>query len=225
LKWIEWTQKLQAIAQNGLTYSKDKFDIERYKQLQAIVAEIISTYTNHDFHEVQNYLNKETGYATPKIDVRGVAFKNDKILMVKENADNLWTLPGGWADILETPSENVEREVFEESGYKVADILETPSENVEREVFEESGYKVKAKRLLAVYDRSRHGHYPEYPNYVYKMFFLCEIIGGESRTSMETSGVDFFGLHELPEISVARVTKKQIHRMFELKEKNQTDFD
>jgi ADP-ribose pyrophosphatase YjhB (NUDIX family) len=202
LKWIEWTQKLQAIAQNGLTYSKDKFDIERYKQLQAIVAEIISTYTNHDFHEVQNYLNKETGYATPKIDVRGVAFKNDKILMVKENADNLWTLPGGWAD-----------------------ILETPSENVEREVFEESGYKVKAKRLLAVYDRSRHGHYPEYPNYVYKMFFLCEIIGGESRTSMETSGVDFFGLHELPEISVARVTKKQIHRMFELKEKNQTDFD
>lgn len=202
MKWIEWTQKLQAIAQNGLTYSKDKFDIERYKQLQAIVAEIISTYTNHDFHEVQNYLNKETGYATPKIDVRGVAFKNDKILMVKENADNLWTLPGGWAD-----------------------ILETPSENVEREVFEESGYKVKAKRLLAVYDRSRHGHYPEYPNYVYKMFFLCEIIGGESRTSMETSGVDFFGLHELPEISVARVTKKQIHRMFELKEKNQTDFD
>ena len=202
MKWIEWTQKLQAIAQNGLTYSKDKFDIERYKQLQAIVAEIISTYTNHDFHEVQNYLNKETGYATPKIDVRGVAFKNDKILMVKENADNLWTLPGGWAD-----------------------ILETPSENVEREVFEESGYKVKAKRLLAVYDRSRHGHYPEYPNYVYKMFFLCEIIGGESRTSMETSVVDFFGLHELPEISVARVTKKQIHRMFELKEKNQTDFD
>ncbi len=202
MHWIEWTQKLQAIAQNGLTYSKDKFDIERFTQLQEIVAEIISKHSNHEFQEVQNYLSKETGYATPKIDVRGVAFKEDKILMVKEKSDGLWTLPGGWAD-----------------------IFETPSENVEREVFEESGYKVKAEQLLAVYDRSKHGHYPEYPNYVYKMFFLCVIIGGESRTSMETSGVDFFRLDELPEISVARVTIKQIHRMFELKENNKTDFD
>jgi ADP-ribose pyrophosphatase YjhB (NUDIX family) len=202
MKWIKWTQKLQAIAQNGLTYSKDKFDIERYKQLQKIVSEIISTYTNHDFNEVQNYLSEESGYATPKIDVRAAAFKNEKILMVKENVDGLWTLPGGWAD-----------------------IHESPSENVEREVFEESGFKVKAKRLLAVYDRSRHGHHPEYPNYVYKMFFLCEIIGGEPRIGMETSGVDFFALHELPEISLARVTKDQIQRMFELREKNHTEFD
>jgi len=202
MKWIEWTQKLQAIAQNGLTYSKDKFDIERYKQLQEIVSEIISSYTNHDFREVQNYLTNETGYATPKIDVRGVVFKKEKILMVKDNADDLWTLPGGWAD-----------------------ILQSPSENVEREVWEESGYKVKATRLLAVYDRSRHGHYPEDPKYVYKMFFLCEIVGGTPQTSIETSAVDFFGLHEIPEMSAARVTKMQIKRMYELNEINQTDFD
>jgi ADP-ribose pyrophosphatase YjhB (NUDIX family) len=202
LKWMEWSQKLQAIAQNGLTYSNDKFDIERFKQLQEIVSEIISTYTKHDFHEVQEYLDNETGYATPKIDVRGVVVKSEKLLMVKENADNLWTLPGGWAD-----------------------IQESPGENVEREVFEESGYQVKAKKLLAVYDRSRHEHHPKYPEYVYKMFFLCEIVGGESRTSMETSDVNFFGLHELPELSTARITKNQIHRMFELKEMNQTDFD
>lgn len=202
MKWIEWTQKLQAIAQNGLTYAKDKFDIERYKQLQDIISEIIATYTNHDFQEVQNYLTNETGYATPKIDVRGVVFKKDKILMVKDNADDRWTLPGGWAD-----------------------ILQSPSENVEREVWEESGYKVKATRLLAIYDRSKHKHSTEDPKYVYKMFFLCEIIGGSPRTSIETSAVDFFGLHELPEISVTRVTDKQIKRMYELKEINQTDFD
>lgn len=202
MKWIEWTKRLQAIAQNGLTYAKDKFDIERYKQLQEIASEIISNYTNHDFHEVQNYLNNETGYATPKIDVRGVVFKKDKILMVKDKADDRWTLPGGWAD-----------------------ILQSPSENVEREVWEESGYKVKATRLQAVYDRNKHGHHPEDPKYVYKMFFLCEIIGGSPQTSIETSAVDFFGLNELPEISVTRVTDKQIRRMFELKDINQADFD
>ena len=202
MKWIAWTQKLQAIAQNGLTYAKDKFDIERYRQLQEIASEIISNYTNHDFHEVQNYLTNETGYATPKIDVRGVVFKKEKILMVKDRADDLWTIPGGWAD-----------------------ILQTPSENVEREVWEESGYKVKAKRLLALYDRNKHRHYPEDPKYVYKMFFLCDIVGGSPQTSIETSAVDFFGLHEIPEISTARITKKQIKRMFELKETDQTDFD
>ena len=202
MKWIEWSQKLQAIAQNGLTYSKDKFDIQRFEQLREITAEIISCHTNQNFSKVHNYLENETGYATPKIDVRGAAFKNDKILMVKEISDGLWTLPGGWAD-----------------------IHETPSENIEREIFEESGFKVKAKRFLAVYDRSRHGHHPPEPHYVYKMFFLCDIIGGESRNSIETSEVNFFGLDELPDISIARITEKQIHRMFELRENNETDFD
>jgi ADP-ribose pyrophosphatase YjhB (NUDIX family) len=202
LKWIEWTQKLQAIAQNGLTYSKDIYDLDRYRQLQEIVAEIISSYTNHSFKKIQNYLTGESGYATPKIDVRGVVMKDDKLLLVREKKDNLWTLPGGWAD-----------------------PFETPSENIEREVFEESGYQVKATRLLAVYDRNKHGHRPFYPNYVYKMFFLCEIIGGESKTSMETSEVVFFDVTNLPELSVARVTAKQIHRMMELKDIPQTEFD
>jgi ADP-ribose pyrophosphatase YjhB (NUDIX family) len=121
---------------------------------------------------------------------------------VQEKSDGRWTLPGGWAD-----------------------IHESAGENVEREVYEESGYKVEAVRLLAVYDRSRHGHSPIYPEYVYKMFFLCEIHGGESKTGMETSGADFFSLDDLPALSVGRVTEKQILRMFELKDLNQTDFD
>jgi len=166
------------------------------------VSEIISTNTNHNIDQVQNYITQETGYATPKIDVRGVVFKDDKILLVKEKVDNLWTPPGGWADVYESPGENVEREVFEESGFKVT-----------------------AQKLLAVYDRSRHGHQPEYPHYIYKMFFLCNIIGGNSRTGIETSGVEFFGNDELPELSIARVTAKQIHRMFKLRDIDRTDFD
>jgi ADP-ribose pyrophosphatase YjhB (NUDIX family) len=202
LKWIEWSKKIQAIAQNGLTYAKDQFDIERYKQLQDIAADIISTYTNHDFQVVKNYLRNETGYATPKIDVRGVVFKENKILLVKEKIDRLWTLPGGWAD-----------------------VLESPSENVEREVLEESGYKTQAVRLLAVYDRSRHNHFPEYPSHVYKMFFLCKIISGGPRKGMETLEVDFFGRDVIPDLSKARVTYQQIQRMFYLRETDITEFD
>jgi len=202
MKWIEWTQKLQAIAQNGLEYSQNEYDIERYKQLQDIISEIVSNHTNHDFQEVRDYLSGETGYATPKIDVRGVVFDKNRVLLVKENSDGLWTLPGGWAD-----------------------IYESPSGNVYREVYEESGYRVKVTKLLAVYDRRLHGHYPEYPHYVYKLFFQCEIIGGEPRASIETSGVDFFDINNLPELSIGRVTAKQIHRLFELKDKNITDFD
>jgi len=202
LKWMEWSQKLQAISQNGLTYAKDKFDLQRYSQLQEIVAEIISEHSNHNHKKVQNYLSSEMGYATPKIDMRGVVLKEGKILLVKEKADGLWTLPGGWAD-----------------------IYETPSGNIEREVWEESGFEVKAVRLLAVYDRSKHGHFPEYPSYVYKFFFFCEITGGEARPSMETSDVGFFDINDLPELSIARVTEKQIHRMMNLKENLQTEFD
>lgn len=202
MKWVEWTQKLQAIAQNGLTYSNSIFDIERYEQLQQIVTEIISNYTNHNFHHVKNYLSKETGYATPKIDVRGVVFKNNKILLVKEKSDNLWALPGGWAD-----------------------ILKTPGENVEREVTEESGYQVKATRLMAVYDRSKHEHYPIHPHSIYKMFFLCKIIGGNSKPGIETLAVDFFDIDNLPDLSVARITNNQIHRLFNLKDNPLTEFD
>jgi len=200
--WMEWTKRLQAIAQNGITYSTGIFDIERYNQIQDVVAEIISNHTDHDFAKVKDYLTNEAGYSTPKVDVRGVVFENNKILLVKEKEDNRWTIPGGWAD-----------------------ILKTPSENVECEVFEESGYKVKATRLMAVYDRDKHGHKPKHPYSIYKMFFLCKIIGGEANTNIETTDVGFFDINELPELSVARITKKQIRRLFELKDNPLTDFD
>jgi ADP-ribose pyrophosphatase YjhB (NUDIX family) len=200
-RWQDWVKRIKAIAQNGLTYSKDVYDLERYKELQQIVAEILDNYSHQRFVEIENFLDKERGYDTPKVDVRGVVFQDDKILLVREKLDGKWTLPGGWAD-----------------------VCQSPSENVQREVFEESGYRTKAVRLLAVYDRNRHPH-PAFPFHIYKLFFLCEIIGGESITSIETDEVGFFAKNNIPELSLSRVTPQQIDRMFMLKGKIKTEFN
>ncbi|MEH2264283.1 NUDIX hydrolase [Nostoc sp.] len=189
-KWLEWAQKLQAIAQNGLTYSEGPFDIERYKQLRAITTEIMATYSNVEHSYVLDLFNSEIGYATPKVDVRAAIFQDDTILLVKEKADGCWSLPGGWAD-----------------------VGESPSEVVVKEVYEESGYQARAIKLLAVYDRDKQGH-PPFPFYVYKLFFHCEIIGGSPSSSIETEDVGFFAEDTLPELSIGRVTPRQITRLF-----------
>jgi ADP-ribose pyrophosphatase YjhB (NUDIX family) len=190
-KWLELAQKLQSIAQSGLFYSDNQFEIERYKQIMEIAEEMISVQTGVDKDKIDHLFMSEAGHSTPKVDVRGVVFKDGKILLVKEKVDGKWTVPGGWADV----------------GF-------SPSENAEREVFEESGYKVKAKKVLAVYDRNKQGHTP-YIFHLYKIFFLCEIVGGESKTSYETDDVGFFDLNELPPLSTGRITQKQIERFFE----------
>ncbi|MDZ8227803.1 MULTISPECIES: NUDIX hydrolase [unclassified Nostoc] len=190
-KWLEWAQKLQAIAQNGLTYSENPFDIERYKQLRAIATEIMATYSNVEHSHVLDLFSREVGYATPKVDVRGAIFRDDTILLVKERADGCWTLPGGWAD-----------------------VGESPSQVVMKEVYEESGYQARAIKLLAVYDRDKQGH-PPLPFYVYKLFFKCELIGGSPSSSIETEEVGFFAEDALPELSIGRVTPAQITRLFQ----------
>jgi ADP-ribose pyrophosphatase YjhB (NUDIX family) len=190
-KWLEWAQKLQAIAQNGLTYSEGVFDIERYKQLRAIATEIIATYANVEHSYVLDLFSREVGYATPKVDVRAAIFRDDTILLVKERSDGCWTLPGGWAD-----------------------VGESPSQVVVKEVYEESGYQAQATKLLAVYDRDKQGHPPS-PFSVYKLFFHCEIIGGSPSSSIETEAVEFFPEDALPELSIGRVTAAQITRLFQ----------
>ena len=191
-KWLEWAKRLQAIAQTGLTYAQNHFDIERYESIREITAEIVAAHSDADLSFVRALFANEAGYATPKVDVRGAVFRDGTILLVKERQDNLWTLPGGWAD-----------------------INESPSEAVVREVYEESGYKTRAVKLLALYDRNRHGH-PPLLFYVYKLFFLCELIGGEPSQSIETDGVAFFDEDKIPEeLSLSRVTPAQIARLFE----------
>ena len=191
LKWLEWVKKLQAIAQNGLTYSENPFDIERFKSLQAIAAEIMATYTNVEHSYILDLFAREVGYATPKVDVRAAVFRDNTILLVKERSDGCWTLPGGWGD-----------------------VGESPSEVAVKEAYEESGYQTRAVKLLAVYDRDKQGH-PPFPYYIYKLFFLCELVGGSPSPSIETESVEFFPEDAIPELSLGRVTPAQITRLFE----------
>ena len=190
-KWLEWAKQLQALSQNGLTYAKDPFDRERYEQIQHIAAEMLAEKAGAKTEDVLDLFSREKDYATPKVDVRGAVFREDRILLVKERLDGKWTVPGGWAD-----------------------VGESPSESVEREVREESGFEVRAERLAAVYDRSKHPHLPLWPYHIYKLFFICELVGGQAATSDETEAVDFFAEDDLPELSVTKILPEQISLMF-----------
>lgn len=190
--WLKWAKQLAALSQNGLTYAENPYDIERYEKVREIAVEMMASQSDLDAGKLLTIFQREEGYATPKVDVRGVVFRDGKILLIKERSDNLWSLPGGWAD----PGQS-------------------PTESVVREVFEESGFETQAHRLLAVYDRSKHPHKPPCPFHIYKLFFLCEITGGEAKTSYETIAVDFFAENELPELSITRILPFQIARMFE----------
>ncbi|MBO1001052.1 NUDIX hydrolase [Bacillus sp. SD075] len=189
-KWLEWAKRLQSIAQVGLTYSKDVYDLERFELVRNISVEILSHQTDMNKTVIKDLFANETGYATPKVDIRSVVFRDNKILMVRENTDGDWSLPGGWGDIGLTPSE-------------VAVI----------EVKEESGFDVKAIKLLGVLDKKCHPHPPSL-YHVYKMFILCEIIGGQPKEGIETSAVEFFAENELPSLSIARNTESQIELAF-----------
>lgn len=191
LRWLEWGKQLEAIAQNGLTYTDGIFDRERYKSLQIIAAEILATYANVEPTYVLDLFSQEVGYATPKVAVRGAIFRDDCLLLVREKDDGLWTVPGGWVDIGESPSEAIVREVVEESGYQTQVI-----------------------KLLAVFDNRKHGH-PPARHHSYKMFILCELLGGSPQPNIETDQVEFFSEQNIPQLSLFRVTPSQIIRLFE----------
>jgi ADP-ribose pyrophosphatase YjhB (NUDIX family) len=187
-----WSRRILAIAKEGLTYGRDPFDRARYEKLLALAAEIAAVETGGAADLIRTVFTAEEGYPTPKVDVRGIVFREDRVLLVSERMDGgRWTLPGGWAD-----------------------LGSTPSENVAREIREESGFQTRVVRLLAVYDRDRQGHTRRYFS-CYKMHFLCEIVGGEARGSLETKDVGFFPEDGLPELSTDRVTERQIRRAFE----------
>jgi ADP-ribose pyrophosphatase YjhB (NUDIX family) len=189
-KWLDWAKQLQSLAQAGLAYSKDIYDVERFELIRNISVEMLSQQTGMEMTVIKDLFASETGYATPKVDIRAVIFKDNKILMVKENSDGSWSLPGGWADI----------------GL-------TPSEVAVKEVKEESGFDVKAVKLLAVTDMKCHPHPPS-AFHIYKMFIQCEIIGGQPMKGVETSAVEFFAENKLPPLSIARNTQTQIELMF-----------
>jgi ADP-ribose pyrophosphatase YjhB (NUDIX family) len=202
---LQWARKVQAIAQNGLAFTKDPFDRERFEQLQQLVAEILNSELQIAPGELKALWQGDEGYATPKVDVRGGVFDQNKVLLVRERSDGKWTLPGGWVD-----------------------IGDAPAFAVEREIREESGYLAKAVKLAALLDRNnpKHGHPPSILH-IFKLFFICELTGGTPTLSVETDGVDFFPVDSLPPLSSGRASQSQIERLYQhqLNRDLPTDFD
>ena len=201
---LEIARRLHALARTGLHFSADEYDRERYREIEGIAAELLGAQLPPDLQRLRSVWECESGYVTPKVEVRGATFDaSGRVLLVRERADGRWTLPGGWADVNESPSQAVEKEIAQESGYVAA-----------------------AVKLAALYDRSRHGHGPTL-FHSWKAFFLCEIRGGEPRHSYETDAVEFFAFGALPEMSLGRCTPRQVHRMHEhwIARELPTDFD
>jgi ADP-ribose pyrophosphatase YjhB (NUDIX family) len=173
-RWLRWAREIQAIAQTGQTYALNDWQKQRYRRLTEISAEIISEHTSHPIEPILEGFINQPGYATPKVDVRGAVFRDGKILLVREKLDGGWTMPGGWAD-----------------------VGDSPAQGAEREVWEESGFRVRARKLIGVYDANR--AYPLELYHAVKLVFLCEITGGEAQTSDETTEVGFFGQDEIPQ--------------------------
>jgi ADP-ribose pyrophosphatase YjhB (NUDIX family) len=188
---LDLVRRLQALARTGLHFCGNEYDRQRYEEIEQIAAALLAGGSLPDRDALLARWRLETGYVTPKVEVRGAAFRDGRVLLVREAADGLWTLPGGWAD-----------------------VNESPSQAVEKEIEQESGFVARAVKLAALYDRSRHGH-GESLHHSWKAFFLCEISGGEARGSYETDAVAFFEPADLPPMSLGRSTPPQVARMLE----------
>ena len=181
-KWLKIARELHSITQVGITYAKDGYDTDRYERLREIAVEIIENQSSLSAEDVEASFAMQPGYITPKVDVRAAVINDGKILLVKEESDGRWSLPGGWAD-----------------------VGDAPSEAIIREVWEESGYDVRIESLVGVYDANRVKRPENMPYYhAYKLLFRCSIIGGAAKPSHETLAVDFFAPNALPPLSMYR---------------------
>lgn len=185
-RWLEWAREIQALCQTGLAFAAPGYDRERYRRLAGIAAEIAAEHSTLDAAALTENFVAHPGYATPKVDVRAAVVRDGRILLVQERTDGRWAMPGGWADVGETPSEMVVREAFEESGFDVA-----------------------PRKVIGVFDANRGGR-PLELFHAYKVVFLCDIVGGEARASDETLAVDFFPFDALPPLSEQRTNRRHI---------------
>lgn len=188
-RWLSWAKELQFIAQAGLAYSKDPYDLERFQRVRDLSAEIMADYSGVPVEVVKNLFCNETGYQTPKLDTRAAIFKDGKMLLVKER-DGLWSMPGGWVD-----------------------ALETVRSNTEKEVREEAGLDVRAIRVIALHDKNKHNIRP-FPYNVCKVFVECEAIGGCFHPNVETVESGYFTRDGLPPLATEKNTEEQIDMCF-----------
>ena len=192
-KWLQWASELQSIAQAGLTFSTDNYDRDRYEKIRTLCVEILHEYTDVDHNKIRDLFASETGYQTPKVDIRAAVFKREKILMVKEKIDGKWSLPGGWAD-----------------------VNSTASESAVRECFEEAGAHVKPKRIIAIHLANKHNN-ARSPYTIYKIFIECKLIKNNFTDNTETLEAGFFPIDSLPMLSTDRTTRSQVEMCFEAK--------
>ncbi len=190
LQWLAWAREIQALSQTGLAFNEPGYDTDRYTRFTEIAAEIIGQHTSVPKAEALKSFSAQPGYATVKVDVRGAVIREGKILLVQERRDQRWCMPGGWAD-----------------------IGDRPSDMVAREVWEESGFDVKAYRAVGIYDANRSQTPTEF-FHAYKIVFLCDITGGEARSSDETMDVGFFDPESLPPLSTCRTNNRHISDVF-----------
>ena len=201
--WLKWAIEIQALAQNGLTYTKDVYDKERFERLREISAEMLAEKTDIPVDKVKDLFCNEKGYQTPKLDTRAAIFKDGKILLVHEN-NGTWALPGGWVD-----------------------VLESVGSNTIKEVKEETGLDVRNQKIIAIQDRNKHNT-PSYAYGICKVFVLCELLGGEFKENTETTEIKYFSLDEIPQnLANEKTSMEQIEMCFgALNDSNwQTKFD
>ncbi len=188
--------KLAALAQSGLTYVTSDYDIDRYQQVRAVSADLLALVSNRPVDELllELELEGDAGYPTPKVDVRGALLdEQERFLLMRERSDGLWSLPGGWADPLDSPVEAVVREIREETGYG-AEVV----------------------KLVGCWDRDRQGHLPPKVFSVYKLFFLCRATGDVAQpAALETLEIGWFPVDALPPLSIGRVLERQLRRVLE----------
>ena len=190
-KWLYWAKQLQSISQAGIEFTVNPYDRERYEKIRALSIEILNEYTGMDKDKLISLFANESGYQTPKIDVRAAIFNNEnEILMIREKLDNKWALPGGWADIELSLSENILKESFEEAGAEIS-----------------------PRRIVAIFDRNKHVK-DDFPYSAYKIFVECDYLSGEFSDNIETLEHGFFTLENLPELSEGRNTREQIEVCF-----------
>ncbi len=187
---VRWAKELQFIAQAGLTYSKNPYDLERFQRIRDLSAEMMSEKSGLSPDRVKELFCNETGFQTPKLDTRAAVFEDGRILLVKEN-DGKWSLPGGWCDMNQTIRSNTEKEVLEEAGLRVA-----------------------AERIILLHDHARNNP-PAYAYNICKVFVLCRKLGGGFKPNLETTESAYFALDSLPELSTSKNTAIQIGYCFQ----------
>ena len=197
---LDVIKRIKAIAETGLLYAEGNYDLERYEELKEISLKLMAELSGYSFTKLDNFFLPQLDYPTPKVDVRGLVLNDkDEILMAQESTDGKWTIPGGWADVGNTPKEVALKEIKEETG-------------LDSEIV----------RLVAVYDKQRHPHPPE-PYYIYKLIFHCKVTGGELQPGFDMQGADWFSLEELPPLSEERILESQLHHLYTLVKDNIQD--